>query len=230
MKLGFVILLILACLIPQAFAGTWSRVDEHTLRFEGDIAEGDYARLRELFSARITEVIVTSGGGDVRDGLLMGMTLREHPVKVTVEGRCTSSCANYLFVAGQKREIRKGIVGFHGNVTACFMGPKILSDLKEAIRASAPQASEEDIAKWASANMARTEEESKWEKMLNNAAGVSQKLFDRSCTLDKGMGDGKTYNFLLPKPETFKRFGFEGIVGEQDLEFIQSLDFPVVLD
>ena len=54
---------------------------------------------------------MTSGGGDTKEAIRITLAIAESHVKIVVVEKCLSSCANNLFVAGHKREIRGGIVG-----------------------------------------------------------------------------------------------------------------------
>ncbi len=109
----------------HAFAGEWSRIDDQTIGFTGYLEPGEFQKFSSIFSPLDRELKITDSGGMVtEEGIKIGKVLANHDIKVTVTGYCMSSCANYLFTAGRQREIRNGIVGYHGNVKACFLGPK----------------------------------------------------------------------------------------------------------
>ena len=112
-------LAVLALLAVSAAAGDWTRTDKQTMRFTGNIGDDEFSRFSLVFDGSVREIIVNSGGGRTREGIKIGLAIAGSDVKVTVVGKCLSSCANYLFVAGHKREIRGGVVGFHGNVMGC---------------------------------------------------------------------------------------------------------------
>lgn len=61
-----------------------------------------------------------SGGGDAEAGLAIGEFIAKANVDIEVQGICVSSCANYIFTAGRNKILNKGIVGYHGNITALF--------------------------------------------------------------------------------------------------------------
>lgn len=195
------------------------------MNFKGPIIAGEYDRFAAVFDGSIKEIVVDSGGGHTDEGIRIGLAIAGQNVKITVIGECLSSCANYLFVAGHSREIRGGVVGYHGNVQACFGTPEkraeSIADLKKRYNMS-----DEDIRR----NLEREDKEIVEEKRLLGMMGVSQALFDRTCTSDKGMGDGKSYAFLLPKRATFEKYGLWGIVGEQDPAVMKSLSFPFAHD
>lgn len=218
--LSFTLLLAAAC--PSA-AGVWTRTGPESMRFEGSIELGEYDRFALVFDASVRELVVTSPGGVTTEGIRIGLALAAHDVKVTVVGECLSSCANYLFVGGHRREIRGGVVGYHGNVQACFSGARrgeMLARWREH------GMNDEDVRR----NLERLERDIAEEARFLGIMGVSQELFDRSCTPDKGAGDGGEYAFLLPRRETFEKYGLYGIVGGQDPEVMKSLRWPYLHD
>lgn len=217
--------LALILLAAPASAGVWTKTGPDTMSFKGPIDEGEYDRFVAVFGPSIREIVVDSEGGVTDEGIRIGHAIAAQSVKITVIGECLSSCANYLFVAGHSREIRGGVVGYHGNVQACFGTPmkraETIADMKKRYNMT-----DEDIAR----NMARQDAEIVEEARLLAKMGVSQALFDRTCTNDKGMSDGKNYAFLLPKRVTFEKYGLFGIVGEQDPAVMKSLPFPFAHD
>ena len=63
-----------------------------------------------------TKIIISSGGGNAFAGLAIGYLIHEKQLDVEVIGRCYSSCANYLFPAGNRKVLNKNaIVMYHGN-------------------------------------------------------------------------------------------------------------------
>jgi hypothetical protein len=71
---------------------------------------------------------------------------------------------------------------------------------------------------------------SELEKNYFASIGVSQSLFDRTQTPDKGMGNGVGYTFLVPKPETFERYGILNVSGSQDLTYGAELGLNNLYD
>jgi hypothetical protein len=68
--------------------------------------------------ARITQVRVSTFGGDVESALVIAEFLFDHKIDLEVEGVCVSSCANYWFPAANRKIVPVGsYVGFHGDVT-----------------------------------------------------------------------------------------------------------------
>jgi len=199
-------------------AGVWTKSGPETLRFEGEIEPGEYDRFSLVFGPSIREIVVNSIGGVTEEGIRIGHAIAAGDVKITVVGMCLSSCANYLFVAGHRREIRGGVVGYHGNIQACFTGVRreeMISRWKERYKLS-----DEDIRR----NLAAQDREIEEEARLLQIMGISQQLFERSCADDKG------YVFLLPTRTTFEKYGFWGVVGEQDPDVMRSLPWSYAFD
>lgn len=203
----------------DAFAGEWTRVDDATLKFSGIIEVDEYDRFRPLFDGKVRQLIVDSGGGETMAALKIAADLHEANLEVSVEGLCLSSCANYFFSAAARKVIRKGIVGFHGNMKACFSGPRWEERRREMLDSGVP-------IEVIDAYYPVLQENMKVEENFLKRVGVDQELFDISCTSDKGQGDGKNHSFLLPRPATFERFGFHGVIGIQDQELAQKLPTP----
>ncbi len=219
-------LLALLLLVGPSSAGVWTRTGPETMRFEGGIDSGEYDRFAAVFGGGIRElVIVNSGGGRTDEGIRIGLALAAQSVKVTVTGECLSSCANYIFVSGHQREIRGGVVGYHGNVKACFDSPAQRVKEIEVMR-NRDRMSEVDIER----SMKKRDRKISDEARLLRMMGVSQELFDRTCTEDMGMGDGKSYEYLLPKRATFEKCGLWGIIGEQGPALMKTLRWPFAHD
>lgn len=240
----FPLLLLAVLAAVPAHAGVWTRVSPDVMRFEGSIERGEYDRFAAVFSPAVRELHVRSGGGLTDEGIRIGLALAATSVKVVVVGKCLSSCANYLFVAGHQREIRGGLVGFHGNVQACFGGPddpeaddagferwmRERGESEETIRRSLERSREQRTREQRASNRERLERQIADEARLLRIMGVSQQLFDRSCTDDMGAGDGGTYDFWLPRRASFERYGLWGIVGEQDRAAMAAAHFTYLYD
>jgi hypothetical protein len=210
--------------VPAARAGEWTRVTPEVIRFRGSIEPGEYDRFAAVFDPSVRRLFVDSRGGVTGEGIRIGLALAAAPVTVVVTGECLSSCANYLFVAGQRREIRNGVVGFHGNVRACFMGAREAEWAAEFRRRF--KASDADVLRSRISRALEAADESR----LLGLRGVSQELFERSCRPDKGRKDGRAYAYLLPKPETFERYGLRGVVGEQAPAVMATRPYPFAHD
>lgn len=229
---AIVISVFLIVLGTSAFAGDWRAISKDTLSFKGNIESSELQKFKEVFNSGIKKIIVDSGGGDAEVGLQIGQIIASGNVDVEVQGICVSSCANYIFTAGNRKILNNGIVGFHGNMTAM-----IQSISKENLLAQMKSSglSEQDANKIYDHYVNDVLPK---EKHFYESLGVSQALFDRTQRTDKGMGSG-TYSALLPKPATFEKYGIYNVMGEQSQEVINNdprvtkyakLGAPVVID
>jgi ATP-dependent protease ClpP protease subunit len=208
--------------------GTFVRLDKDTLKFEGHINRGTYAKYLEAIDDEVKTLIINSSGGDSYDGVRVGLDMAKRKIDVIVDGVAASSAANYLFTAGKHKTICRGFVGFHGNAGAI----KNKKALARSIRASATNAgaSREHIAKLLKETMKTTNETAKLEKELFSKLGISQKLFDVTQTESKGLAPelNLAFEFLLPSIKTMKRFGMRHVEGRQDVELAERLGLFVI--
>jgi len=92
--------------------------DNKTLYFRGDIDGYEFKRFNHFFHQEIDNFVVNSSGGDIKQAILIAEVLSKSGIKVIVDGVCGSSCANYFFVAGKQREIRKNsFLLYHGGLS-----------------------------------------------------------------------------------------------------------------
>lgn len=62
-------------------------------------------------------VVVRSGGGEINAAMAMAEVLVPRHATVIAQNQCLSSCANYLFLAGDRRVVAQGaLLGFHGGI------------------------------------------------------------------------------------------------------------------
>lgn len=95
---------------------TVTKVNEQTLKIQGDITQGAYQAFKSSFNTKIKTVHVSSPGGNVAEAVKIGLDLMKNGVDVVVDGPCLSSCANYFFLAGKHKFFgENGFVGFHGS-------------------------------------------------------------------------------------------------------------------
>jgi hypothetical protein len=107
------------CLPPVAQPGKWLRLNDSTLYFRGSIDSGSDKEFLALVDARITQIRVSTFGGDVEPALVIAEFLHDHNIDLEVEGVCVSSCANYWFPAANRKIVPVGsYVGFHGDITS----------------------------------------------------------------------------------------------------------------
>ncbi len=61
-------------------------------------------------------VVADSGGGSVASAIEIADMLSTHGYDLIVAGKCSSSCANYLFVAASQKFLLEGVgIGWHGS-------------------------------------------------------------------------------------------------------------------
>jgi hypothetical protein len=211
MKLLFTAVLFLAqqVLAQQAVAGTWTSLDEKTLKFAGKIAETEYSNFLKTVLPTHETLIVTSGGGFVGEAAQIAMHLQTQGLKeVVVEGRCMSSCANYLFLSAPKKVIReKSFVAYHGNATSSVFALNLPSlDLKEFTegRMTLEQYNE---------RLRTIGRQVYLEQILSRMTRVNQAFFEFP-----GRDVPDEYDWWVPSLRSFRRFGIKGVQGDQDVE------------
>jgi hypothetical protein len=111
---GTLLLLVNLALLPQTQADT---SPTNTVHYLGEISAENNRRFFAAIGDRtVTQLIMDSEGGEVGAGIELGDWVFNRHIDVIVEGRCLSSCANYVFPAGRKKIIRKdAVVAWHGN-------------------------------------------------------------------------------------------------------------------
>lgn len=97
------------------------RVDDHGLCFFGSTTDQNSAAFVEAVAGIDPEkplvVVVRSGGGEINAAMAMGEALVPRETTVMVHDLCASSCANYLFLAGDRRVILPGaLLLYHGGI------------------------------------------------------------------------------------------------------------------
>lgn len=207
-------LIVTIALTNVASAAEWSRIDQKTISMVGRIEPKELESFLAVYDNDVELLVVDSGGGDVEGGLSIGEFILDKKMAVEVKGICISSCANYIFVAAERKIIHQGIVGYHGNTTAAFAGVTE-GDLK---------------AMFIQAGYSEADADKMYSQLVNElipreqaffkALGVSQELFERTQRPDKGMGSG-LYSALLPKAETFLKYGIVNVIGEQSQYVIE---------
>lgn len=90
------------------------------LHYEGELTEGAVADLISMYehaTPRPDTLYISSPGGDVSAGMNLGEWIHAHDVNVHVVEGCASSCANYVFPAGKRKELEMHSVLFwHGGM------------------------------------------------------------------------------------------------------------------
>ena len=204
------------------------KLDGTTVIFNGGLAKGDCQQFIGHINPKTTSLKVNSSGGDAFEGLcIANEMLKRRFEKTIVKGICVSSCANYLFLGSNQRIIERGIVGYHGNITALFER----DPTNQALRKQLAEAhiDLQEIERIASKFIGEQQAQSVLEQRFLHEIGVSQELFERTQTPDKGAGDGKNYTFLLPSLGTFTRYGVARVSGDQEFALGQSMGMTNLL-
>src|SRR4051812_34885941 len=89
-----------------------------TVVYDGLLNDAGLRQLAKILEADgIRELQITSGGGSVDAGIKVGNLVFDKGLDVIVAKSCLSSCANYVFTAGRRKQILPGaIVAWHGSV------------------------------------------------------------------------------------------------------------------
>lgn len=189
----------------------FEKIDNSTIKFTGTIEAGDSEVFKTYLSNNPQRLIVKSTGGNAQEALKMAKMLKNSTIKeIIVDRFCLSSCASYLFLAVEKKWIREGIVGFHGNMTALINDKNFIETLLS--QTNNKLMSEKNAPKWIDQNKNTLINE---EQDFLKSLGVSQTLFDLSQKEDKGQKDGKSHAFLLPGIKTFAKYGIKNVRGRQ---------------
>ena len=110
------------------------RLDNGVLQYFGPIDGERVEKFKSLYRPG-DRLLINSNGGSMYAGIAMGKFINEKRMTVEVANLCISSCANYIFLAGETKVLNKNaLVIFHG-------GPKqanFLSLLEQAYASNAP--------------------------------------------------------------------------------------------
>jgi hypothetical protein len=89
------------------------------LVYAGSINEQGYTKLKNEYNqslVRPTTLRISSSGGNEQFGILMGRWVYENKLNVKVIKKCHSSCANYIFPAGNTKFLGKNaLISWHGS-------------------------------------------------------------------------------------------------------------------
>ncbi len=176
----------------------WKMISAEVMSFTGEIKPGSELEFFKKMNPNIKQIELNSGGGYVRIAIAIAEEIKRRNLNVRVSGFCISSCANYLFLAGNIKYLN-GVLGFHGSGGASS---------KERCR------QEPDL---------KICEEDQKEQALFRAVGVSNALFEITQSKDKGMNDDKAYRFYAPSVSVLKQLGVKQVIGEQNYALIQYL-------
>lgn len=193
-------LFLLSLLQPYApsFAGEWSTIDNHTLRFEGSVEISDISSFQEHVSDDIKTIILNCGGGNVLGAIPIAERIQRQHIDIIVDGICASSCANYFFIAANNKKVLEGsLVLFHGGITPLLEQEGKIAE--EMTKAGATKAQIESQTK-------DLHEGAIKERAIYKKAGVDMSLLEYSHRTTNGK-----YNFWAPPLETLKQLGVRNV-------------------
>jgi len=144
------------------------------LCFSGDItAENSATFVQALAGVDPTiplVVVVTSDGGEINAGMSMGEVLVPLTTTVVAQRICASSCANYLFTAGDRRVIDDdALLLFHGGAH-----PLNEAELRKAI---APQVRADQLEAQVAAIVADVQVQIQRQDAFSERAGIDVDFF-----------------------------------------------------
>jgi len=107
--------LALFIIVPSVVSD--DNLSEESAYYSGPISKEQNRQFFESVKNKaIKRLVITSGGGEVRAGIALGLWVFEQKLDIEIPEFCLSSCANYVFTAAQRKFIDKGaIVAWHGN-------------------------------------------------------------------------------------------------------------------
>ncbi len=122
---ALIFLLVFNYIIPiqgvftPAVACQWSAIAQHSIRLEGSITRNECERLSSFIHPGLKTLTVRSFGGDALGTLNLADKVKNLELTIVVDGYCAGACADYLFVAAQKKVVPPGSwVGFSGGITS----------------------------------------------------------------------------------------------------------------
>ena len=93
----------------------------------------------QAYPSRPITTIIPFAGGSASDGVAIAEIIHENRMHTVVRGACYSSCANYLFFAGETKTVEPGgMIGFHGWPRTATEADR--QRVSEAIRRRRPEA------------------------------------------------------------------------------------------
>lgn len=94
------------------------RKEGRNIKYVGELTPEGLSQLQTLTkNESISSLTIASGGGEVSVSIDFGVWVFENGLDVIVEKACLSSCANYIFPAGNKKTILPGgLVAWHGSI------------------------------------------------------------------------------------------------------------------
>ena len=197
------------------------KIVNNYIYYKGVINEQNFLKFKNLIDANsqnIKKVIINSEGGDTVHGRAMGDLIFDNNLDVEVENLCFSSCANYIFTAGNRKIIQKdAIVGFHGNEHQIFFTKAPSQSIYEALKSELKVAMQQSQADNLAIDEANLEEQTKKflqmlddEKAFYKKIGVNVALPIYAIENLLDSNNSQYFGFTL-SIEDFSKFGVKNI-------------------
>lgn len=94
-------------------------IKDGVLFYEGSITQAANEAIFEAYRAsehKPTRLVINSPGGELSVGIALGSWVKANHLNVEVSELCGSACANYVFIAANKKYLRKdSILIWHGS-------------------------------------------------------------------------------------------------------------------
>ena len=137
---GFKMKIIFFLLLVSFPSVVYSKVfvnDHGHIEYHGVITESKNVTAFTLFeksNAKPKRIVISSSGGAVESGIQLGEWVRENTLDVEVGEYCISSCANYVFIAGKDKFLRRNsFVGWHGSLLQMRQLPFVSASYLKAV-------------------------------------------------------------------------------------------------
>jgi len=197
--------------------GQFTRINKNILKFEGYIVRDSYSEYLKNIDNDVKMLVINCLGGDTYSGVKMGLDIQERKLDVIVEGLAVSSAANYLFLAGEEKIIKNGVVGFHGNAQALLKQiggfEKLKKEMKEKYKVS-----DEYFNTF------------KKEQQETIKLDIPQQFFNITQTKNIGLAPElkEDFDFLLPSLGTMKKFNIKNVLGIQNIPLAEAVGIRVI--
>jgi len=210
----------------------FSRITSDTLLMEGGIQKGTHEEFLKNIDDEVRVLVLNSTGGCTNEGVKIGLDIIDRDITVIVEGMAGSSAANYIFLAGKRKIIKKGFVAFHGNSTALVESSgweNIRIQLYEETSEIFEQTGQ-DFEQFFRDYRKIVEETITLEEIFLRKINLSQDFFDLTQTASMGLSPELDYSFdfFIPSPDTFKKWGIENIEGSSDIQAAEKLGIKAI--
>lgn len=200
----FLCIVTLAYGLAQAGDAVQVYLSEGELNYVGYLDEDANQRLFALYDElkdKPVTLAIRSRGGDVVTGMALGQWIHAHKLNVKVMEFCLSSCANYVFTAGERKIVSSNaMIGFHGGLSGKEFSVGDSRKMEYDAMSPTEKAAFQDQL-WR-----ERQPELNREIAFFNAIGVRQEIttYGQQARFKKTVGDGWTFT-----QEGFKSFGVD---------------------